>query len=134
MIEPDKILIESNKINCLVGSIIESIIGLEKHSEELEIKTNSGDIKFYLGQDGCESDVRIEDFVIDDDLCGAKILDAEEVVSYGDGSDDGINISSTWTFYKIETNKGGLFVRWLGESNGYYSERVDHLFTEKNND
>ena len=36
--------------------------------------------------------------------------------------------SYTWTFYKIETNKGGLWVRWLGESNEYYSEEVNVTF------
>lgn len=81
-------------------------------------------------QDCCES-VWIEDICGDiSDIVGSPILVAEEVVHEQDTNPEGVkaddhDFSFTWTFYKLDTCKGGVTIRWLGESNGYYSESVD---------
>jgi hypothetical protein len=108
----------------LVGEVIKSIKGLEKDSEEVFIYTESGLIfNFYREQFYCEN-VRLIDFELDNDLSGALVLSAEEVEGES-VIDDEADIPATWAFYKIETIKGDLFMRWLGESNGYYSEAVN---------
>ncbi len=77
-------------------------------------------------QDCCES-VSIEDIVGNlQNLVGSPLLQAEEVSGVTPVEfDEGDHESVTWTFYKFATRKGYVDVRWLGESNGYYSEGVD---------
>lgn len=93
-------------------------------SEQMIFTTNFGkQFKFYHNQDCCEN-VSIEDICGDlKDLTGSPILVAEQVSSYV-GSDLKEKDSYTWTFYKFATVKGHVTVRWLGSSNGYYSEDV----------
>jgi hypothetical protein len=85
---------------------------------------------FAHDQDCCEH-VYIEDVCGDlQDLVGEPLLRAEESEGLGPVEfNEEDHESVTWTFYKFATRKGYVDVRWLGESNGYYSERVD-LFVE----
>lgn len=76
-------------------------------------------------QDCCES-VYIESVVGDlQDLVGSVITLAEEASCSKQDVDE--YDSATWTFYKFATIKGYVDIRWLGESNGYYSEGVSFL-------
>lgn len=100
-------------------------------SDEMTFVTAQGErFMFAHSQDCCES-VRINDIVGDlQDLVGSPMLQAEEVSGVTPVDfDEGDHESVTWTFYKFGTRKGRVDVRWLGESNGYYSEGVD-LFVE----
>ena len=79
--------------------------------------------KFYHCQDCCEW-VRIEDVCGDlADLINSPLIQAEEVSNEPEPNCE--SESYTWTFYKFATIKGSVTVRWLGTSNGYYSEGVD---------
>ncbi|PEM65308.1 hypothetical protein CN613_25530 [Bacillus pseudomycoides] len=102
------------------------ITGIQRvGDDELHFKTEDGETyKMFHRQNCCES-VYIESIVGElDDLLNSPVLMAEEVEQAGDSSSWG---TSTWTFYKLATLKGYVTIRWLGESNGCYSESVDFV-------
>lgn len=111
----------------MLGRIIVSIDGMEAGSEEITFRCEDG-TRFVMGhvQDCCES-VGLEEAVGDpQDLVGYPLLMAEEATNEKDpGQPDEYPESWTWTFYKFATVRGYVTLRWLGESNGYYSESVD---------
>lgn len=119
--------VELSELN---GKVIKEITGLKVSSEEVNIFTECGQhYRFYHMQDCCEC-VDLNDFEGDaDDLIGGLIISAEEIEGKEEEPENAE--SYTWTFYKIETNKGGIWMRWLGESNGYYSEAVDFIWVNK---
>lgn len=116
-----------NNIKDMIGKTFVSVTN--KDNSELIFESDCGTkFTFYHWQDCCES-VEIEDINGNlDDLVGTPLLVADEtssteVVTPGERWDG----SMTWTFYKFATVKGWVDVRWLGMSNGYYSERVNLL-------
>ena len=98
---------------------------------DLLFETANGERFMFSHQQDCCERVDINDIVGDlQDLVGEPLLVAEQVSGETPVDfDEGDHESVTWTFYKFATRKGYVDVRWLGESNGYYSEGVD-LFVE----
>jgi hypothetical protein len=111
------------EVGVLLGQVLTKITGAAG-AEDMELTAQDGKVYvFYHAQDCCES-VRIAEIVGDlNDLIGEPLTEAEEVSSRDTPPVDAD--SATWTFYKLGTRKGSVTVRWLGESNGYYSESVD---------
>ena len=127
-----------NQFNEMIG---QTIISVSSDNDTLMFKTNQGrTFTFYHSQDCCES-VFIEYINGDlNDLIGSPLLVAEEVSNEEDTNEEDTNEedtneedttlpditaeSYTWTFYKFATVNGWVDVRWLGTSNGYYSESV----------
>ena len=116
-------------IEDMLGKVFTEII---QDDETITFVCPEGTFKFEHNQDCCEN-VYIESVVGDlHDLIGSPLLIAVE-----SSNSDIINgkpkspESHTWTFYKFATVKGWVDVRWLGESNGYYSESVELYFTPK---
>lgn len=113
-------------VSDLLGRVVKRI--QQNGNESIIFFMEDGDVyKMFHEQDCCE-DVRIEEIHGNlDDLCGSPILMAEEVC-----------VGPKWTawgreratFYKFATIRGYVTIRWYGESNGYYSERVDFVKLE----
>lgn len=111
------------KFSELVGKTLVSVEGLSKDSEEIVFKCSDGSVYLLLHEQDCCECVSIEDIDGDvSDIVGVEILVADETSNEGEIGDYGD--SFTWTYYKIDTNKGGITIRWYGTSNGYYSERA----------
>lgn len=106
-------------------------VAVSDDKSEMYLQCSDGVFTFYHDQDCCEG-VAIYDITGDfSDLVGSPILVAEESTS--DTHPAGYvapkyEDSFTWTFYKLATVKGWVDIRWLGESNGYYSEGVSLMF------
>ena len=115
------------KFSDLLGKTLKSIDN--KDNEQLIFTTIDGEVFLSFHNQDCCENVRIEDIEGDlNDLVGVPILQAEELTN----SDNTFNKieypdSFTWTFYKLATIKGYVTIRWLGESNGYYSESVEFV-------
>jgi len=113
----------SAKLVDMVGKVFTSVT---ETGSTMVFENDNDRYVFFHSQDCCES-VSINDIVGDlSDLVGETLLVAEEVSGESPvGFEDEYHESVTWTFYKFATRKGYVDVRWLGESNGYYSESVD---------
>lgn len=102
---------------------------IEQYLEELHFYTSKGYYRLYHSQDCCEN-VYLADVVGEfEDLINTPILMAYEAISDYKAIPDEYG-TSTWTFYHLATIKGYVTLRWVGSSNGYYSERVDIEFVE----
>lgn len=118
------------KFENLVGKTLVNVSKIKDGEELVFVADDGSEYKLWHCQDCCEY-VRIEDICGDlKDLVGSKILHAsEDSSSHERDSCDCL----TWTFYNIGTFKGHVTVRWIGESNGYYSESVDFKQTKEAN-
>ena len=111
----------------LKGKVLKSCKVNDDDTEIVFLTEGGEKYKMLHYQDCCEL-VYIESIVGDlEDLVGNPITFVAESNNWSACNEDG---SQTWTFYRFATIKGYVVIRWVGESNGYYSERVDFVKIE----
>ena len=107
------------KFEHLQGMTITAVVYKET-DESLLIHLNTHVLEMIHHQDCCET-VYLADVVGSfEDLIGYPLLEVSE--SIVDNAED---MSSTASYYNFKTVKASVQLRWVGESNGYYSETVD---------
>lgn len=121
---------DADELNKCVGKVVTEV---QISGDDATLKFEDGSsIYLYHDQDCCET-VYIESVVGDVlDLVG-EVLMVAEVVDGETPNDFEFGYapeSFTWTFYKFRSRKGEIVIRFLGESNGYYSESVSVRYSE----
>lgn len=113
------------KFDDLLGKVITKIKQSKDYTKLIFEVIDGSKYLMYHEQDCCE-DVYIDDVVGDfNDIVGYKVLRAYETSNhmYSEVWDE----SHTWTFYSLSTIKGSVTIKWIGSSNGFYSEAVDFI-------
>lgn len=111
---------QSINIEQIKGMTITAVVYKES-GESLLIHLNTHVLEMLHHQDCCES-VYLADVVGSfEDLIGYPLLEVSESIVDTKSED----YSSTASYYNFKTIKASIQLRWVGESNGYYSETVD---------
>lgn len=111
------------KFKDLIGETLE-FVDVDEQENQILLTTKSGRrILIYHDQGCCES-VRIVDTLGNwHDLIGKVIVEVEEDI-IDSGDHDGYD-SKTETTLTFKVDGSTVISKWIGESNGFYSESVD---------
>ncbi len=115
----------SYEISDFLGEEVIRIEGMHKGSDLVRMWSKSGRVLEMWHDQCCCERVELEDVTGDPKDLLFSSLKMCESYSNSDDPPDEHSESHTWTFYKFATVNGFVTLRWLGESNGYYSEEVD---------
>ncbi len=110
----------TSKFEQIQGKTITAVV-YKEDNESLLIHLNTHVLEMIHHKDCCET-VYLADVVGEfEDLIGYPLIEvSESTVDIGNS-----DISSTASYYNFKTVKASVQLRWVGESNGYYSETVD---------
>ena len=109
----------TSKFEQIQGMTITAVVYKETN-ESLLIHLNTHVLEMTHHQECCET-VYLADVVGSfEDLIGYPLLEVSETIVNNE-----IGESSAASYYNFRTVKASVQLRWVGESNGYYSETVD---------
>ena len=109
------------KFEQLQGMTITAVVYKEVN-ESLLIHLNTHVLEMIHHQDCCET-VYLADVVGSfEDLIGYPLLEVSESIVDIESAE---YESATASYYNFKTVKASVQLRWVGESNGYYSETID---------
>ena len=118
---------DNTEVGAIVGATLRNVYINSERDEIIFVESGTNRRWVMKHIQACCESVIVEEIIGElSDLENSPILVAEErsnqsITEYG---------SKTWTFYEFRTIKGSVTIRWLGESNGYYSESVS-FYVEK---
>jgi hypothetical protein len=116
----------NENISDLVGKVPVIIWGMRQYSEKVKILFSDFTVLELEHYQTCCERVVLEEIIGDiKDLIGSPLRIAEESSTCNVPSEEQMDESNTITFYKFVTMNGPVTLRWLGSSNGFYSESVD---------
>ena len=105
------VLHERYRNSCDIKDMVgKKITGIYYDEENFQILTDDGVYAFYHEQSCCESVWLTQVDGISDKIIGSRIVITEDVLDEKD-TEYG---HTTWSFYKIGTNKGMIDFRWQG--------------------
>ena len=112
----------------LQGMAITAVV-YDEQNESLLIHLNTHVLEMIHHQDCCET-VYLADVVGSfEDLIGYPLLEVSESIVDIESAYE----SATASYYNFKTVKASVQLRWVGESNGYYSETIDCFLYPTNN-
>ena len=124
VVTPSIVKIESPELEVMLGHVFSRVLVSENNQVMTFLSEDGTRFEFYHEQDCCES-VQVEDVIGDlADLVGCPLVEADEISSDGFPNPEYGDVPQ-WTFYRFSTVRGTVTIRWLGDSNGYYSTSVD---------
>jgi hypothetical protein len=111
------------KFDALVGEVLDAV-DIDREENQILLTTRSGRrFLVYHEQDCCETVAMHWQDGSFDKLIGKPIIEARDIAI--DTSEEAIDSSQTTTTLIFRVDDQTVISRWIGDSNGYYSESVD---------